>query len=129
MKNILIKFKKKIGQDTCQGDSGGGLYVRDASSSELRRWVAAGIVSYGKGCAGEKLPGIYTRVSYYLDWIYDNWVITDKVVASTTTSTTKITSKIRTSKQKTENHATKNNFESILMMLEISIVCSLKDQI
>jgi secreted trypsin-like serine protease len=54
------------GQDACQGDSGGGLYTRLAS-----RYILSGIVSYGDGCARPKLPGIYTRLSYYLDWIED----------------------------------------------------------
>lgn len=52
------------GQDACQGDSGGGLYTQLES-----RFILSGIVSYGDGCARPMLPGIYTRVSYYLNWI------------------------------------------------------------
>lgn len=32
-------------------------------------WVAAAITSYGYGCAEPDLPGVYTRVSMYIDWI------------------------------------------------------------
>jgi len=52
------------GQDACQGDSGGPLLVsRDGS------YVVAGLVSYGKGCGLEGLPGVYTRVEAYYDWV------------------------------------------------------------
>ncbi|XP_046639878.1 trypsin alpha-3-like [Daphnia pulicaria] len=48
------------GKDTCQGDSGGPLLVGG---------VQGGITSFGYGCADSKFPGVYTRVSNYVDWI------------------------------------------------------------
>ncbi|CAF1288112.1 unnamed protein product [Rotaria magnacalcarata] len=53
-------------KDTCQGDSGGPLMILDTNSDT---WVAAGITSYGYGCAEVDRPGVYTRVSVYRDWI------------------------------------------------------------
>jgi len=53
------------GVDSCQGDSGGGLLITDA----YNRMVAAGIVSWGEGCARPYRPGVYTRVNHYLSWI------------------------------------------------------------
>jgi len=48
--------------DTCNGDSGGPVY--DSIRNEI-----IGITSYGKGCALDGFPGVYTRVSYYVNWI------------------------------------------------------------
>jgi secreted trypsin-like serine protease len=56
------------GKDTCQGDSGGPLYFLDMVNS-MSKYVVAGVVSFGKGCGSESYPGVYTRVSAYLDWI------------------------------------------------------------
>lgn len=53
--------------DACQGDSGGPLIVRNQN-----QWYQAGIVSTGFGCAQPNKPGIYTRVSEYLEWIFQN---------------------------------------------------------
>ncbi|XP_039450999.1 serine protease persephone-like [Culex pipiens pallens] len=49
--------------DTCVGDSGGPLELVDG-----RRRYIVGVTSSGKLC-GSRWPGIYTRVSRYLDWI------------------------------------------------------------
>ncbi|XP_060523287.1 serine protease persephone-like isoform X2 [Cylas formicarius] len=50
--------------DTCQGDSGGPLQIQKKDGS----YAIVGIVSYGAGCGG-KTPGVYTRVSRFLNWI------------------------------------------------------------
>ncbi|MGA1344649.1 MAG: trypsin-like serine protease [Ilumatobacteraceae bacterium] len=51
------------GIDSCVGDSGGGLV------DERRTPIVAGIVSFGEGCALPGYPGVYTRVSAYVEWI------------------------------------------------------------
>ena len=56
------------GQDSCGGDSGGGLFSRAEDGS----WHVIGIVSYGSRNCGDGIPGIYTNVSHYQDWIQDN---------------------------------------------------------
>ncbi|XP_014488987.1 PREDICTED: proclotting enzyme-like [Dinoponera quadriceps] len=58
------------GRDACQGDSGGPLLHQLGNG----RWVNIGIVSWGIRCGDPGFPGIYTRVSSYLDWIFANAV-------------------------------------------------------
>ncbi|CAF1014548.1 unnamed protein product [Didymodactylos carnosus] len=51
--------------DSCAGDSGSPLMI-----VENNRYVAAGLVSYGnKQCDSSESPGIYTRISFYSQWI------------------------------------------------------------
>ena len=57
------------GYDSCQGDSGGPMVVLATDEST---YLQVGIVSWGYGCAEAGYPGVYARVSYFLDWICTN---------------------------------------------------------
>ncbi|MEP9387288.1 serine protease [Mesorhizobium sp. KR9-304] len=54
------------GRDSCYGDSGGPLTVRDP---ETQDYVQLGVVSWGKQCGHPMLPGIYARVGSFHEWI------------------------------------------------------------
>ena len=51
-----------------QGDSGGPLHYLDPNTG---KYVVVGIVSLSK-CGKLDAPGVYTNVTYFLDWIVDN---------------------------------------------------------
>ncbi|ODN00708.1 Transmembrane protease serine 9 [Orchesella cincta] len=51
---------RRTNKDSCQGDSGGPLFLLKEDSSDT--YIQIGIVSFGKGCADSKFPGIYTRL-------------------------------------------------------------------
>ncbi|XP_023292440.2 serine protease snake-like [Lucilia cuprina] len=57
-------------RDTCQGDSGGPLILFSTDKYGVSRNFVVGITSFGRACALEP-PGVYTRVSEYVDWIED----------------------------------------------------------
>ncbi|XP_050541303.1 uncharacterized protein LOC126905549 isoform X2 [Daktulosphaira vitifoliae] len=52
------------GKDACKGDGGGPLVCERGGS-----WSLVGIVSWGVGCGQYGVPGVYVKVSHYLDWI------------------------------------------------------------
>lgn len=54
-------------KDTCQGDSGGPLQILHPHLKCLHQIV--GITSFGRVCAFKNSPGVYTRISHYIDWI------------------------------------------------------------
>jgi len=56
------------GKDGCQGDSGGPLICADEESQP----VVVGVTSWGFGCAEPNSPGVWTKVSSYIDWIEEN---------------------------------------------------------
>lgn len=67
---VLCAGYLKGGRDTCQGDSGGPL-MQPLQAADMvgAEFYQIGIVSYGVGCARAEIPGVYTRVSNFLDWI------------------------------------------------------------
>lgn len=55
------------GKDSCGGDSGGPLML-----PLEKKYYIIGVVSYGKKCAEVGFPGVYTRVTRYIQWISEN---------------------------------------------------------
>lgn len=60
------------GRDTCQGDSGGPLQVMEERVDCVRSFPlhkVVGVTSFGRDCGRKMAPGVYTRVSRYIEWI------------------------------------------------------------
>ena len=55
------------GKDTCQGDSGGPLMCKLIGPGNP--WILYGVTSWGIGCAQAYTPGVYVKVSKFVDWI------------------------------------------------------------
>uniref|UniRef100_A0A8C5IUZ1 Enteropeptidase n=1 Tax=Junco hyemalis TaxID=40217 RepID=A0A8C5IUZ1_JUNHY len=62
--NMLCAGYDMGGIDSCQGDSGGPLTFEDGD-----KWFLVGVTSFGEGCALPQRPGVYARVTMFVDWI------------------------------------------------------------
>lgn len=59
------------GKDSCAGDSGGPLVARRAQDIQAPMYLR-GIVSFGTRNCGLGLPGVYTKLDYYISWIKES---------------------------------------------------------
>lgn len=66
----------ELGRDACKGNGGSGLYCIDYQTNSV---VLKGLASWGISCGQADVPGVYTDISQYRDWIkkvIDYWTIT-----------------------------------------------------
>jgi secreted trypsin-like serine protease len=67
--NMLCAGLPGGGKDSCQGDSGGPLVVPVGTG-----WKQVGIVSWGNRCALPYVPGVYTHLPNFIDWLADEQI-------------------------------------------------------
>lgn len=60
-------------KDTCKGDSGGPLMYAE-KNGKILTYYQIGIISYGYKCAEKGYPGVFTKVTKFLEWIQKNVV-------------------------------------------------------
>ncbi|XP_026315084.1 phenoloxidase-activating factor 1-like [Hyposmocoma kahamanoa] len=58
-------------KDACKGDSGGPL-MKIYDTPDGPKHFIVGVVSFGPTLCGNKKPGVYASVGYFLKWILDN---------------------------------------------------------
>lgn len=55
-----------------QGDSGGPIQIKmPLDTNGNMHWIL-GVTSFGIKCGRKNRPGVYTRVSSFIDWIEEN---------------------------------------------------------
>lgn len=74
--NMICAGLAQGGVDACQGDSGGPLVTKAAGAGVGTGYSLVGVVSWGNGCASSGYPGVYTKVSNYLNWIGQQYGLT-----------------------------------------------------
>ncbi|KAK9971139.1 hypothetical protein ABG768_027030 [Culter alburnus] len=62
--NMLCAGDTRGLDDACKGDSGGPLVCQKNG-----RMILMGLISWGDGCGKKDIPGVYTRVTKYSNWI------------------------------------------------------------
>ena len=60
-----------LGLHSCTGDSGGPLIAQTEGGRDGAMYLA-GVVSFGSNACQGSIPGVYTRVSKFMDWIIVN---------------------------------------------------------
>lgn len=54
------------GKDACEGDGGAGLYCQEPETGLTK---VVGLVSWGVGCGQKGVPGVYTNLANFYNWI------------------------------------------------------------
>ena len=67
LNNSFICAGGELGKDACTGDGGSPLVCPIPDS--IDEYYQAGIVSWGIGCGRANVPGVYTNVAMFSDWI------------------------------------------------------------
>lgn len=109
------------GKDTCQGDSGGPLMAFDTD-----RWYLAGMPTSGRGCARPGYPGIYTRISQFINFaqtVFSN-PSNASVVLVPETSTTTSASPTQTNATTTRNTSSLPASCSFLILMVLMFLLS-----
>ena len=64
------------GVDSCNGDSGGGLFLQKNTTSVAERdsspYLQIGVVSFGTSECGIGKPAVFSRMAEFTSWIRDN---------------------------------------------------------
>ena len=63
----------EINRDSCTGDGGSAL-VCPIEGVE-NKFYQAGIVSWGIGCGLKDVPGVYTNVANFIEWINNEMLL------------------------------------------------------